>query len=199
MSDLRIGRIVAASLHQSITDVLPDRLEFYETFLKSRGLRDGTIGLAPITAVLGFLRMEPAYEQVVVRAGRLAAEWTVASMSPLQCRLIALLPRALRARAALRVAIGIVSHACSSTKASAHIRRTNARLQVTASLFCSVREAQETPLCGFYAAVASETLDRFGLPSRGVVERCHAVQGGNCVIAVDLADANQAAGTARAA
>jgi hypothetical protein len=198
MSDLRIGRIVGASLHQSITDVLPDRLEFYEVFLRSRGLRDGTIGLAPITAVLGFLRTEPAYEQVVSRAGGLAAEWTVASMSPLQLRLIGLLPRRLRARAALRVAVGIMTQACSSTRASMRLRRTNAQLDVTASLFCSVREAQKAPLCGFYAAVAKETLARFSVPARGIVERCHAVQGGNCVIALELGDVSQT-GTAMAA
>ena len=31
--DARIGRVLVASLHQAIADVLPDRLEFYENWL----------------------------------------------------------------------------------------------------------------------------------------------------------------------
>ena len=199
MSDLRIGRIVAASLHQSISDELPDRLEFYELYLRSQGLRDGTIGLAPITAVLGFLRTEPAYADVVQRAGQLAATWTIASMSPLRRRLIAVLPRRLRARVALGIAAGIVTLVSSSSKAATRLSRTNAQLDVTASLFCEVREIQKMPLCGFYAAAAAETLASFGLPARGVVQQCHAVDGGPCVIALDLSATDDTARSALAA
>ena len=46
MSEPRIGRVVVASLHQAISDVLPNRLEFYENWLSNAGLREGTIGLA---------------------------------------------------------------------------------------------------------------------------------------------------------
>ena len=58
MGESRIGRILVASLHQAIADLLPTRLEFYENWLNSSGLREGTIGLAAISAVLGFLRTE---------------------------------------------------------------------------------------------------------------------------------------------
>jgi hypothetical protein len=192
MSDLRIGRIVAASLHQSISDVLPDRLEFYELYLRSQGLRDGSIGLAPISAVLGFLRTETAYVEVVERAGRLAADWMVTSLPPWRRQLIGMLPRTLRARAALRIAAGIVTHVSSSSTAATRCGRTNAQLDVTASLFCSVRETQKSPLCGFYAAAAAETLAMFGLPARVAVRRCHAVEGGTCLIALDLIGADDA-------
>ena len=71
MSEPRIGRVLVASLHQAIADVLPERLEFYENWLSSSGLREGTIGLAPLSAVLSFLRGEGAalYDQVTRRAG----------------------------------------------------------------------------------------------------------------------------------
>src|SRR5437868_1284533 len=109
MTDARFGRLLAACLHQGILDVLPQRIDFYEHFLSSDGLRDGTIGPAPMLAVLGFLRTEgDAYGRVVTRAGQLAAEWTVASMPSIHRRMIATLPRALRARAAMRVAARIV-------------------------------------------------------------------------------------------
>ena len=58
MSEPRIGRILVASLHQSIQDLLPNRIEFYENWLSTAGLREGTIGLAPLSAVLSFLRLE---------------------------------------------------------------------------------------------------------------------------------------------
>ena len=58
MSEARIGRVLVASLHQAIADLLPTRLEFYENWLNVAGLREGTIGLAPLTAVLSFLRTE---------------------------------------------------------------------------------------------------------------------------------------------
>jgi len=199
MSDLRIGRIVAASLHQSISDVLPERLEFYELYLRSQGLRDGTIGLAPITAVLGFLRTEPAYAEIVQRAGRLSATWTIASMSQWRRRLVGALPRSLRARVALDIAATIVTLVSSSSKAATRLSRTIAQLDVTASLFCDVREIQKMPLCGFYAAAAAETLASFGMPARGVVRQCHAIEGGPCVIALDLSGVDDAVRSALAA
>ena len=69
MSEVRIGRILVASLHQAIADLLPTRLEFYENWLNSAGLREGTVGLAAISAVLSFLRTEgEAYGVVGHRA-----------------------------------------------------------------------------------------------------------------------------------
>ena len=100
--DARIGRVLVASLHQAIADVLPDRLEFYENWLTVPGLREGTIGLAPLSAVLSFLRLEgEAYNRTTARAGEYAADWTVSSMSALERRVICALPTYVRARAAL--------------------------------------------------------------------------------------------------
>ena len=83
MSEAGIGRVLVASLHQSIADLLPTRLNFYENWLNTEGLREGTIGLAPLYAVLSFLRQEgDAYEMITTRAGEYAAEWTVESMPP---------------------------------------------------------------------------------------------------------------------
>ena len=44
MGDAGIGRVLVASLHQGIADVLPTRLGFYEDWLNAEGLRGGTIG-----------------------------------------------------------------------------------------------------------------------------------------------------------
>src|SRR5215212_1368303 len=109
MSEPRIGRVLVASLHQAIGDVLPNRLEFYENWLNVSGLREGTIGLAPLLAVLSFLRTEgAAYEVVTTRAGEYAADWTVSGLLPLQRRVMHALPAALRTRAALRTARALI-------------------------------------------------------------------------------------------
>jgi hypothetical protein len=190
MTEARIGRLVGASLHQAIFERLPDRLDFYEYWLNSQDLRDGRIDLAAMTAVMGFLRTEGgAYEDIMARAGTLAAEWSIASFPAVRRRAIAWLPRALRTRAAVAVAAGIVRTASSATRTSTRCSRTSATIELRASLFCAVREAQATPLCGFYLAAVVETLRRFDIGAGGRIERCHAIDGASCVIVLTLAGA----------
>jgi hypothetical protein len=201
MTEARVGRLVPACLHQAIQDALPLRLDFYEHWLHSEGLHDGSIGLAPLTAVLGFLRTEgDGYNHVVERAGALAAEWTVASMSPFRRRIVAALPRPLRVRAALRLACDIVRQVSSSSQAKRRVRRGQAYLDVESSLFCSVREKQRAPLCNFYAAAAAEALRAFGVSASGRAERCRAVEGTTCSMTIDIGDrADRPASLERAA
>jgi hypothetical protein len=200
MTEARIGRLLAACLHGAIVDRLPRRLEFYEHWLTSDGLRDGNIGQAPVSAVLGFLRTEgPAYDEVTFRAGELAAVWTVASLPPSRRRAIGWLPRRWRARAALRIAARIIRSLQSSSRASTRVRRNSARLEVISSLFCTVREAQAAPLCRFYVALAVETLRQFGISAAGRTERCRAVGGSTCLVVLELSDAEVAPDPAIAA
>ena len=66
--------MLVASLHQGISDLMPTRLEFYENWLNPSGMRNGKIGLAPLAAVLSFLRQEgEPYGLVTARAGEYAA------------------------------------------------------------------------------------------------------------------------------
>jgi hypothetical protein len=188
MTEARIGRLLAACLHQAISDLLPMRLEFYEVWLRSEGMRDGSIGLAPMSAVLGFLRTEPEYHEIVTRAGRLAAQWTIESMTPIRRRSIAWLPPALRSRAVFRVATGIVRHVCSSSRTSVKLKRGRAVVEVKQSLFCMVRTPQQQPMCRFYTALTVAALEMFGLSSTAAIERCLAVAGSLCVMAVDLTE-----------
>src|SRR6267142_6127550 len=109
MREAGIGRVLVASLHQGIADILPTRLGFYENWLSVEGLREGTIGLAPLYAVLSFLRQEgQAYQIITTRAGEYAAEWTVAAMAPLQRSMLKTTPEWLRRRLVLRLAQGVV-------------------------------------------------------------------------------------------
>src|SRR4030081_3002569 len=104
MREAGIGRVLVASLHQGIADILPTRLAFYENWLNAEGLREGTIGLAPLYAVLSFLRQEgDAYQIITTRAGEYAAEWTVQSMPPLRRNVLKSAPEWLRRRLLLRL------------------------------------------------------------------------------------------------
>lgn len=188
MSEARIGRVLVASLHQAIADVLPTRLEFYENWLNVTGLREGTIGLAPLTAVLSFLRTEgDAYGAVTARAGRYAAEWSVRGLPTLERRMIGMLPTPLRARAALRAAKNLVRQTYPGTRLITKVRKGTASLDLRGSLFCEVRELSTHPLCGFYAAAIARTLELFALPADAQVVDCRAagVRRG-CVLAVSL-------------
>src|SRR6202162_2245812 len=105
MREAGIGRVLVASLHQGIGDILPTRLGFYENWLNAEGLREGTIGLASLYAVLSLLRqVGGAYEIVTTGAREGAAEWTVQSMSPVQRSISRAAPAWMRHRLLLRLA-----------------------------------------------------------------------------------------------
>ena len=165
MSEGRIGRVLVASLHQGIADVLPMRLEFYENWLNGAGLREGTIGLGPLTAVISFLRAEgDAYTEVMTRAGRYAGDWTVRSLPTMEQRLIAALPTGLRTRAALRTARSLVRATYPGTRAIVTLRNGVAAVDLRGSLFCEVRQASPFPLCGYYGTAMARVLELFAVP-----------------------------------
>lgn len=190
MSEARIGRVLVASLHQAIADLLPNRLEFYENWLNVSGLREGTIGLAPLTAVLSFLRTEggDAYAAVTARAGKYAAEWSFRSLPTLERRMILVLPTPLRARGALRVARQLVRSTYPGTRLLTKIRRGDAALDLRGSLFCEVRELSTFPLCSFYAAATERMMELFALQADAQVVECRAagIRRG-CVLAMTVA------------
>jgi bacteriochlorophyll 4-vinyl reductase len=178
MSEPRIGRFLVASLHQAIAELLPDRLEFYENWLSVSGLREGRIGLAPLLAVLSFLRGErQEYAGVVARAGEYAAEWTVTNLPPVRRRLLRALPLGLRVRAALRTAQALVRATYPGSRAIVKVRKDRASVDLRGSLFCEVREASVQPLCGFYAAAITRVLKLFAVPGEVQLEACRAAGG----------------------
>jgi bacteriochlorophyll 4-vinyl reductase len=184
MSDASVGRLLVASLHQAIGDLLPSRLPFYENWLHAEGLRDGTIGLAPLYAVLSFLRQEGdgAYDLVTARAGEYAAEWLVESMPPVRRAMLRAAPAWLRTRLLLRVAGGLVRSVYTGSRAVGRLRRGAARIDVRASVFCVVREPVAHPLCGFYAAAVTRLLSIYNLSGRARVLTCRGTGEASCVV-----------------
>lgn len=183
MIDTGIGRLLVASLHQGIADVVPTRLEFYEAWLNPAGLRDGRVGMAPMAAALSFLRREgDLYETVVTRAGEVTADWMYESLPRSLCRAIQAAPRPIRVRLALRVAGRMVRETYRSSRPTFRWRRDDGMLVIGSSIFCDVREPAGQPLCGYYAAAVRRLLERFDVSSGASVSACRATGGGTCEI-----------------
>jgi bacteriochlorophyll 4-vinyl reductase len=193
MKEAGIGRVLVASLHQAIADILPTRLAFYENWLNAEGLREGTIGLAPLYAVLSFLRQEgDAYRLITTRAGEYAAEWTVQSMPPLKRTLIKASPLWLRSRLLMGMARHLVRSSYAGSRAFARIKGDTASIDVRASVFCSVRERTALPLCGFYAAGFTRLLALFDIGARTEVVGCRGTGEASCVMKVALSNGQPA-------
>ena len=179
MDDAGIGRLLVASLHQAIADLLPTRLEFYEAWLHPKGLRDGKIGLAPLAAVLSFLRQEgELYRLVTVRAGEYAAEWTVIEMSPLKRRWIGAMPAVIRAHLIMGLMRTMIRSTYTGSRATGKWRRGRGAVDIRGSIFCEVRDRVEQPLCEFYAAAIRRMMHLFELEVDVDMERCRATRGG---------------------
>jgi hypothetical protein len=186
MSDRRVGRLLTASLHASIAELLPTRLEFYEGWLSPRQLRDGQIGLAPLVAVLSFLREEGAdYSRVVTRAGECAAEWYVAELSPARQALYRAAPEFLRRQLAAGIARGLVRSTFGGSRVSCRWHKGVVSMRVYGSVFCSVQKTSDQPLCEFYAGALRGVMVAYSLSGDAVVTQCVATGAPDCVIVVE--------------
>jgi len=189
MREPGVGRVLVASLHQAIAEVLPMRVDFYDNFLPAEGLREGTIGVAAFMAVVSFLRQEGgAYDSITRRAGEYAAEWTVQSVGAYQRAVMRTAPGWLRARLVLRLARRFVRTTCEQSRATARLRQGTVRIELRHSLFCVVRELHPQPLCRFYAAAVARLLVLFDVAAEVDVEACRATSaaGSPCIIRVSL-------------
>jgi len=193
MNDAGVGRLLVASLHQGIADLLPTRLEFYEEWLNPAGLREGRIGLAPLAAVLSFLRQEgEGYRLVAARAGEYSAEWMFASLPSLERRLVSGMPEAIRLRLVARIARRLVRQTYGGSRAVVRWRKGRGSVDLRGSIFCEVRDSVDEPLCEFYAAAIRRLMRLFNIQVNVGTERCRATGAGQCLMSVsiqqDLAD-----------
>jgi len=187
MTDAAVGRLLVASLHQAIADLLPMRLEFYEAWLNPAGLRDGRIGLAPLAAVLSFLRLEgPPYHLIVARAGEYAAEWTIGDLSPVKRRLMLALPPSMRKRLVVGVAQWMVRSTYGDTSVNVQWRQWQGTVDLRSSLFCGVREKVEAPLCEFYASAFRRLMTLSDIEADVVTDQCRATGADRCMMSVTV-------------
>lgn len=185
MTDAKIGRLLAASLHQSIADLLPTRLEFYESWLDTERLREKGFDRAPFSAVCSFLRREAdRYDEVVTRAGRYAAEWAVATLPAGHRVIVRSTPGALRPRAVLWLVSRTIRELYRETGPRIRFRKGVAEVELRASPFCDVREETTHPLCGFYVAAIGRFLELFGIAATAHIVECRAGGHPHCLLSV---------------
>lgn len=183
-----VGRLLVASLHQGIADVLPTRLDFYESWLNPAGLRDGRIGLAPMAAVLSFLRQEGEhYDEISSRAGAYTAEWMVLAMSPFERRVATSLPPRLRLWYVMRLVRRLVRQTYSGSRAVVRWRSGGvSAVDLRGSLFCQVREPVAHPLCAYYAAAFKRLAALFQLEVNVQTDGCRGAGASKCLIALTI-------------
>jgi len=185
MIEAGIGRLLVASLHQAIADLLPTRLEFYEAWLHPTGLRDGRIGLAPLAAVLSFLRLEgEQYKLVAARAGEYTAEWWVADLPTFKRTIIRATPPGLRVHLVMRLARAMVRSTYRGSRAVVRWRKGRGAVDLRGSIFCEVRDRVEAPLCEFYASALRRLLLLFSLDAEVGLEQCRATGAGQCLMVI---------------
>lgn len=187
MTDDGIGRLLVASLHQSIGEVLPTRLDYYEHWLSPMGLREGRSGLAPLGAVLSFLRQEGhgPYSAVMTTAGRLSAEWHYAEGGVGQ-RLVSWQPKWLRRRSALARAVRLLKTAYQPLVVKTAVRRGRGTVTVTGSVFCTLRDTWAWPTCAYVAGALTRHLELHGVAADVRIETCRAQGGTTCTLVVDF-------------
>jgi bacteriochlorophyll 4-vinyl reductase len=185
MTDAGVGRLLVASLHQGIADLLPTRLEFYESWLNPAGLRDGRIGLAPLAAVLSFLRQEgEPYHLIAARAGEYTAEWTVVELPPMQRAILRALPPGIRTRLVMRIARQMVRNTYRGSRVIVRWKKGHASVDLRGSIFCEVRDKVPMPLCEFYASAIRRLMYLFNLEVDVGTEQCRATGAGQCMMTI---------------
>jgi bacteriochlorophyll 4-vinyl reductase len=188
MVDAGIGRLLVASLHQGISDVAPTRLPFYEHWLTPPSSVGPRFGLAPLHAVLSFLRLEgqTSYEQIMRRAGGYTADWGYSEISPVARGVVHRLPVAARARAVLFLSRRLVRDTFRGSRARTRVSKGAGTIEIKASIFCAVREPTDWPMCVFYSAAVERFLQRFDLDASVGVRECKACGGRDCTMRVTI-------------
>ena len=193
MRDAGIGRLMVASLHQGIADRLPDRLEFYENWLNPQGLRDGTIGLAPLHAVLSFLRTgrrrlrarDHDGRRVRGAVGRQRVVRAEALVPRPGCRALAAADRPQRGADAHHSGLHRQPHPSSGAQEDGHPR------DQELDLLRRARPRAPTPLCQFHAAAIARVLKELGIPAQTTIVACQATGDGSCRVEIDMARRDQ--------
>ena len=185
MSTTVIGRMLVASLHQAISEVLPGRLDFYESWLNTGGFRASRVSLAAIRAVCSFLRQEgDDYHTVMQLAGHMTSSWAYQDLSPLRRACLRALPPRLRIRAVCQLARRHATGAWEDTRALVRWRRGLGTLSIGASLFCDVRAPAPAALCRYYQSLVEGFLHELDLKADVRIAHCHALGAETCTIVV---------------
>ena len=186
VADVRIGRLLVASLHQAVSECLPTRLDFYEHWLDTRKLRTEGVGRAQLSAVFSFLRRENGHHDTVTAlAGRYTATWSLGTWSGVRRGLVNGAPRFVRRRLVTRAAARTLRRLGVARRL--RIRRRDGALvvEIDDSIFCDPRAKPTAGLCRFVTAAFEAFLEAFDMPSTTTIVGCRAVEGERCVLRIE--------------
>ena len=188
MSEARIDRLLAAALHQAIADLLPDRLDFYESYLRPRGWREDAVNLAPVTAVLSFLRHEDGepYGAVMTHAAAYAASWWLARQSWTVRAGGPRLPAWLRLRQVGALAKRHFESSYRGTKVKVRVRGRRLELEIRGSIFCNSREHAHEAHCTYYLAFVRGLVAQVRGAHEAQIIACRAFSGDHCLVRLDI-------------
>jgi hypothetical protein len=107
-------------------------------------------------------------------------------MPQVQRAMIKAAPMWLRSRLLLRLARQLVRSSYRGSRAIARLRNGTARVDLRASIFCTVRDPVPSPLCGFYAAAFTRLLALFSVEARTAVVACRGTGEATCLLEVAI-------------
>ncbi len=178
-------RLLPASLHQAIAELLPLRLEFYENWLRPFDLFRGTVGSPQILAVLSFLRKEgDDYDLVMCRAGEHVAQSFIEDISGFTRSVACMLPVRWRVRVVLQLCSSLVKKIDNQSRAMVEVKRDSALFEIHGSPFCSIRGVVEKPLCVFYVIVLERVMNFLDISAKAQVDGCCARGDEVCLVSV---------------
>jgi hypothetical protein len=80
----------------------------------------------------------------------------------------------------------LVHSSYSGSRAICRLQGAHARVELRASVFCTVRDKVAHPLCGFYSSAFTRLLALFEIGARTEVVACRGAGGPTCVLDVSL-------------
>ena len=188
------GRVLLASLHQAIAEVLPARLELYERWLTPGGAGEDPIAAAPFTAMLASLQQEgDALDAVAAGAGRHAAVRSFRRLPLLRRAGLRALPQRIRAGKIVRLAAEMLPELYPDSRVDMTRRGGTLFINIDGSPFCAARRTDDQPSCGFYVSVLTTFLQLFHIRAAVKVSRCRASGSKSCLLMVLTAPSRAAA------
>jgi hypothetical protein len=180
-----VGRVLLASLHQAIAEVLPARLTFYERWLTSASPDLPDLGIASFLAMLSYLEQEGrGYNAISARAGHYAAIRSFRKLFILKRAYLRVLPRRLRAQKGMALVITMLPALYPEIRVEMTRRRGTAFLGIDGSPFCDTRHATLGPTCGFFSSYLTTFLELLNLRPAVRVTRCRASGAASCLFIV---------------
>lgn len=184
-NDAVVGRVLLASLHQAIAEVLPARLEFYEPWLAPSGPGEQTLGIESFAAMLAFLEQEGELTDAVFsNAGQHAAFRRFAELPTLTRAYLRVLPHQLRAEKVVRLVVEVLPSLYPGSRFDMTRRGGTVFINIDGSPFCGARGPADSPSCGFYAGAVTTFLRLFRLRGSLKVSRCRAAGSKSCLLMV---------------